>query len=99
MFAIVDKDGSGYLSRREAKRACKLIGEKFGIMEVKWRSTKGKMSYRYYDLCLGGELAGSCRCGRRWAIELRRVQDEHRWQPSHRHLRNLQGTFSIIVCC
>ena len=37
MFAIVDKDGSGYLSRREAKRACKLIGEKFGIMEVKWR--------------------------------------------------------------
>ena len=43
MFAIVDKDGSGYLSRREAKRACKLIGEKFGIMEVKWRSTKVKM--------------------------------------------------------
>ena len=34
VFSIVDKDGSGYLSRREAKRACKLIGEKFGIMEV-----------------------------------------------------------------
>ena len=34
VFDIVDKDKSGSLSRREAKRACKLIGEKFGITEV-----------------------------------------------------------------
>ena len=34
VFAIVDKDGSGFLSRREAKRACKLFGEKFGISEA-----------------------------------------------------------------
>ena len=35
VFDIVDKDKSGSLSRREAKRACKLIGEKFGITEVR----------------------------------------------------------------
>ena len=34
VFDIVDKDNSGSLSKREAKRACKLIGEKFGITEV-----------------------------------------------------------------
>ena len=34
VFDIVDKDKSGSLSRREAKRACKLIAEKFGITEV-----------------------------------------------------------------
>ena len=34
VFQIVDKDKSGYLSKREAKRACKLIGEKFGITQV-----------------------------------------------------------------
>ena len=34
VFDIVDKDKSGSLSKREAKRACKLIGEKFGITEV-----------------------------------------------------------------
>ena len=34
VFTIVDRDGSGFLSRKEAKRACKLIGEKFGISEV-----------------------------------------------------------------
>ena len=35
VFDIVDKDKSGSLSKREAKRACKLIGEKFGITEVR----------------------------------------------------------------
>ena len=35
LFDIVDKDKSGSLSKREAKRACKLIGEKFGITEVR----------------------------------------------------------------
>ena len=34
IFEIVDKDKSGSLSKREAKRACKLIGEKFGITQV-----------------------------------------------------------------
>ena len=34
VFMIVDRDSSGFLSRKEAKRACKLIGEKFGIDEV-----------------------------------------------------------------
>ena len=34
VFNIVDKDNSGSLSKREAKRACKLIGEKFGITQV-----------------------------------------------------------------
>ena len=37
-FMIVDRDASGFLSRKEAKRACKLIGEKFGIDEVKQMS-------------------------------------------------------------
>ena len=36
VFDIVDKDKSGSLSKREAKRACKLIGEKFGITEVRF---------------------------------------------------------------
>ena len=35
VFDIVDKDKSGSLSKREAKRACKLIGEKFGITQVR----------------------------------------------------------------
>jgi Ca2+-binding EF-hand superfamily protein len=35
VFDIVDRDRSGFLSKREAKRACKLIGEKFGISEVR----------------------------------------------------------------
>ena len=30
----MDRDKSGSLSKREAKRACKLIAEKFGIKEV-----------------------------------------------------------------
>ena len=34
VFMIVDRDSSGFLSKKEAKRACKLIGEKFGIDEV-----------------------------------------------------------------
>ena len=34
VFDIVDRDRSGFLSKREAKRACKLIGEKFGVAEV-----------------------------------------------------------------
>ena len=37
VFDIVDRDKSGSLSKREAKRACKLIGEKFGIIQVRWR--------------------------------------------------------------
>ena len=36
VFDIVDKDKSGSLSKREAKRACKLIGEKFGTTEVRF---------------------------------------------------------------
>jgi hypothetical protein len=35
VFDIVDRDRSGFLSKREAKRACKLIAEKFGVSEVK----------------------------------------------------------------
>ena len=38
VFNTVDKDKSGTLSKREAKRACKLIGEKFGITEVRKRN-------------------------------------------------------------
>ncbi len=34
VFDIVDRDKSGSLSKREAKRACNLIAEKFGIKEV-----------------------------------------------------------------
>jgi Ca2+-binding EF-hand superfamily protein len=34
VFDIVDRDRSGFLSKREAKRACKLIAEKFGVSEV-----------------------------------------------------------------
>ena len=30
----MDRDKSGSLSKREAKRACNLIAEKFGIKEV-----------------------------------------------------------------
>ena len=35
VFDIVDKDRSGSLSKREAKRARKLIEEKFGITQVR----------------------------------------------------------------
>ena len=34
VFSIVDRDSSGFLSKKEAKRACKLIGDKFGVTEV-----------------------------------------------------------------
>ena len=35
VFSIVDRDSSGFLSKKEAKRACKLIADKFGVEEVK----------------------------------------------------------------
>ena len=34
VFSIVDRDSSGFLSKKEAKRACKLIADKFGVTEV-----------------------------------------------------------------
>ena len=62
IFTTVDKDGSGFLSRREARRACKLIGEKFGIGEVEsWISDvdidgDGQLSYAEFKMSVVGNI-------------------------------------------
>ena len=62
VFSTVDKDGSGFLSRREARRACKLIGEKFGIDQVEsWISDvdvdgDGQLSYAEFKMSVAGNI-------------------------------------------
>ena len=34
VFSIVDRDGSGFLSKKEARRAGRLIADRFGVTEV-----------------------------------------------------------------
>ena len=80
VFSIVDRDSSGFLSKKEAKRACKLIADKFGVTEVDIYALIMILGVLSIE---GGVLA--LRAGYRWGrpAELCRVQNEHRWKPSH----------------
>ena len=101
VFSIVDRDESGYLSKREAKRACKLIGEKFGITEVnlriyeEWGEKWGTCPCTH---CSGRELVGWCWRWRRWPAQLRGVQDEPRRKSSDRYLNRSILSQEQIYC-
>ena len=100
VFSIVDKDGSGFLSKREAKRACKLIGEKFGITEVNlslWEG-EGPGEVLHSTHCEGRDLAGWCWCWRRRPAQLRGIQDEPRRKSSDWYL-NRSILWNLDIKC
>merc|ERR1712098_500772 len=62
LFNLIDKDGSGSLTKREAKKAAKLIRDRFGIDEVDtWLSEvdydgDGVLSYEEFKMCFLSNL-------------------------------------------
>jgi len=62
LFNMIDKDRSGSLSKREAKKAAKLIKDRFGIEEVDaWISEvdfngDGVLSYEEFKMCFAENM-------------------------------------------
>jgi len=64
LFNMIDKDGSGELTKRETKKAAKLIKDRFGIEEVEeWLSEvdfdgDGVLSYEEFKMCFMANVSG-----------------------------------------
>merc|ERR1712096_421830 len=62
LFDMIDKDHSGSLTKREAKKACKLIRDRFGIEDLEEWLNKvdvdhdGEVSYEEFKFSLAGNL-------------------------------------------
>merc|ERR1712062_16916 len=62
LFDMIDKDKSGSLSEREAKKACKLIEDRFGVDEVEeWLektdyNRDGSVSWEEFKFSIAGNM-------------------------------------------